>query len=972
MAFALKEYQTQALAALGGFLSRARGAGDARAMQDAFDDARREALGDVAPLPYRPFTADAPTVPVACLRIPTGGGKTLMAAHAIDVAAKAHVGQPNPVVLWLVPTDAIRVQTLDALRAPGHPYREALRAHWPDDRLAVLDIGEAVQLSPADFGGRCIVLVGTIQALRVEKTQGRQAYAYNEAFEPHFAGVPDTDVFERVGEADLVAQPYLGRGDLGRIKRSLANLLAWHRPVVIVDEAHGAKSPLSFDTLARVRPACVIEWTATPDPSKQNVLYHVSADVLKGEDMIKLPIILAPHPHWSEAVRDAVLTRERLAEAARAEPDYVRPIVLFQAEPKNGEVTADRLRAHLVETLHVAPSRIAVATGAERGLDGVDLMRADCPIDFVITVEALKEGWDCPFAYVFCSLQAIRSPKDMEQLLGRVLRMPYAKRRVAELLNRAYAHLCAPASLEVVREISDRLVSMGFEKMEAERYVQPSLDGDLFDAARRARPLAETSVRVPAVVAQAVARALGDAARVGAVEAAPAGDAFAGGGASIPADAPAVAGGEAGAGGEAPVIGASLAGAACEGASASDPSGAAGEGAAAADGASAVPAGADGDAASGEMRLTLSGVLSPEAIDAAVAAVPRAQQKALRETLEDHQQRALIASAPSERGDRFAPLPQLHLPVQGGLLLFEPELLSDLADYSLAHAPADLPDFRPDDGVRPFLVDVERGRLRVREDEAQYALDLDAPTDAIRREDLLRMLDRRLRRSDVLQPDLIAWLGRAIDGLGAQGHAPAALARHFNALVDACETRLDALLAERRRGAFQRALLPGAIAKPVIDPAQRFAFDPQRYPMRWPYTGTYVFRRHFYPVPGELKPDLAAEETACAVALDRLPGLRWWVRNLDRQPETSFWLPTSTDRFYPDFVAELDHGRLLVVEYKGAHLYGDDDAREKRDIGQAWAAAAREAGVGAVFLMATDAARAGMSVEEQLRRAAAG
>ncbi len=59
----------------------------------------------------------------------------------------------------------------------------------------------------------------------------------------------------------------------------------------------------------------------------------------------------------------------------------------------------------------------------------------------VITVEALKEGWDCSFAYVLASLQNINSATDVEQLLGRVLRMPYAKLRQNDELNKAYAHV---------------------------------------------------------------------------------------------------------------------------------------------------------------------------------------------------------------------------------------------------------------------------------------------------------------------------------------------------------------------------------------------------------------------------------------------------------------------------------------------------------------------------------------------------
>ena len=58
-----------------------------------------------------------------------------------------------------------------------------------------------------------------------------------------------------------------------------------------------------------------------------------------------------------------------------------------------------------------------------------------------------------------------------------------------------------------------------------------------------------------------------------------------------------------------------------------------------------------------------------------------------------------------------------------------------------------------------------------------------------------------------------------------------------------------------------------------------------------------------------------------------------WVRNVDRTP-WSYWLPTSTDRFYPDFIAELTDGRILVVEYKGQDRTDNADSREKRNIGR--------------------------------------
>ena len=193
------------------------------------------------------------------------------------------------------------------------------------------------------------------------------------------------------------------------------------------------------------------------------------------------------------------------------------------------------------------------------------------------------------------------------------------------------------------------------------------------------------------------------------------------------------------------------------------------------------------------------------------------------------------------------------------------------------------------------------------------------------------------------------------------------LARHLNQLPDEIARTLKALEQTRRHAAFQAALF--GEAKPSLSAFHAFTFDAGVYPARWYFSGRYQFAKHYYPLPGELKPELDGEETVCAIEIDRLPEVKHWVRNLERQPETSFWLPTSTDRFYPDFVAELADGRLLVVEYKGSHLVNADDAREKRDIGAVWAAASKGR---CLFKMVTDATAAGKSVEAQLRETLSG
>src|SRR4029079_2960201 len=107
------------------------------------------------------------------------------------------------------------------------------------------------------------------------------------------------------------------------------------------------------------------------------------------------------------------------------------------------------------------------ATGNQRELDGVNLFDPACKIEHVITVDALKEGWDCSFAYVFCSLASIRSHGAVEQLLGRVLRMPFATRRSSEELNRAYAHVSEKNFFEAAEGLRDRLVDMGFDEQTA-------------------------------------------------------------------------------------------------------------------------------------------------------------------------------------------------------------------------------------------------------------------------------------------------------------------------------------------------------------------------------------------------------------------------------------------------------------------------------------------------------------------------
>lgn len=487
----LKIYQTVTLATLRRFFEDARVAGPKAAYEAIVSEPEQAKRLRGFGGPYTPLLGQE-DMPYVCLRLPTGGGKTLLAAHSVKVAADAWIGVDFPLVLWLVPTTTIRKQTVEALNNPRHPYRQALAEAFGEP-VRVFDIGDFTRLRPHDLGRHLCIFVGTIQTLRVTDTDGRKVYAHHEALEPFFAKVDKrAPGLETLGAETAVKV----RGQADDIRYSFANLLHLHRPLMIVDEAHKAVTGLSREMQARVNPCAIVEFTATPHP-KSNILHSVSALELKDEQMIKLPVVLAEHKTWEGAVTGAIAKRAELAdEAARDREGYIRPIVLFQAEDRNRDVTVEVLKQHLIDVHRIDPRKIAVATGDQRGLDGIDLFdpNADPLIDYVITVEALKEGWDCSFAYVFCSVANIQSATDAEQLLGRVLRMPYATRRKSAMLNKAYANLISKSFAEAANTLRDRLVQMGFEEREAEANIEVARhfgdddEAGLWGQRRRAKP----------------------------------------------------------------------------------------------------------------------------------------------------------------------------------------------------------------------------------------------------------------------------------------------------------------------------------------------------------------------------------------------------------------------------------------------------------------------------------------------------
>ena len=323
-------------------------------------------------LTQRPYAAidGLPGMPYVCLRLPTGGGKTFVACHAVSITASELLKTESPIVLWLVPSNAIRDQTLSALKNRSHPYRDALESARRN--VEILTIGEALYLSPHILNTKTTIIVSTMQAFRVEDTDGRKVYEPSGALMGHFTHLPDETLSGIEHEN-------------GKPVYSLANLLCVKRPLVIVDEAHNARTELSFETLSRFNPSAIIEFTATPDTEQNpsNVLYTVSAAELQAEDMIKMPIQLETDPDWKRLLSAAIAQRNTLEVDAAKERgetgEYIRPVMLIQAQPRrrNQEtLTVEVVEKCLLEEHNIPEEQIARATGEDRELDDVDMQRS--------------------------------------------------------------------------------------------------------------------------------------------------------------------------------------------------------------------------------------------------------------------------------------------------------------------------------------------------------------------------------------------------------------------------------------------------------------------------------------------------------------------------------------------------------------------------------------------------------------------
>ena len=781
----LHDYQRKCVDKLAEFVGRTRTMSVKAAFADCVPaswDAPYRAISDM--IPDSKMNPDAPYV---CVKVPTGGGKTLIAAAAVGPVARLLRKEP-PTVLWLAPTTAIVDQTLRALQENPRLSGELTRS-IPDFETAAISLSEAYGLSPDDLNSKAVVIVATVQSLKDRDGKGRKINEDAGQLMAHFEGMPES------------VRASLPQED-GRPAYSLANVIRARNPLVIVDEAHGVRSDLSFETLAGLDPSCILEFTATPKTraagaaAPSNVLHQVSAYDLKRNHMIKSPILVAGSDDWRETVRMAVAKRAELDKAAQKEGADFVPIVLFQAEAANRQVTAKVLCDALIKDFgDIGEEQVILAIGGKALSDGIGTRKN--PVRFVVTVQQLAEGWDCPAAYILCSVSNISAAVAAEQILGRVLRLPDARKQ-SPALSGAHVFAARPQFTGAARAIVDALEkSHGFARDDAEKMIgQPAKRGS-------------------------------------------------------------------------------------------------------------------------------------------------ANENAV---------------APAARKNPFR-IPRMAIESNGRLELFKASHLALSGPLTASDLRPDLPNFSPEAAVSSELVDVRKDGNLVRMPVRDFSRQLEERSALFNSdrdwtlERLTTWIARQVNRPDVPYALTLDFVRAALAGAQKKhGLDEAGLIARRYALETEIAGRLDEHRRERRKRGFNSALT-GKLGGMNLTTSTAAALEitAQNYQPRELHDGAITFSRHIFPNKiGKLDTN---EERECAAHIDALPETEVWLRNLAGDDLHSFWLPTSSDLFYPDFVVRLKDGRILVVEYKGEQDWTTDDSKEKRDIGELWA---NKSGGGCLFVMVNE------------------
>jgi type III restriction enzyme len=448
----LKSYQQKVIENLEEYLQYVQ---EHKNVSTAFNQYWEDKIGPYNPLDntgMQPYKNNIPKSAHVCIKVPTAGGKTFIAVNALHSIFSAYETSKTKAVIWLVPWSNLLQQTVNALSNPEHPYRQKLNALF-NHKVEIYqkeDLLQGSNFNPTVVKEQLSIFVLSFASLRARNKEDRKVYQENgqlESFVPQYAN--RKHLLDDVDDTALI-----------NVIRSL-------HPVLVVDESHNAESDLSVDMLKNLNPSFILDLTATPKDNS-NIVSLVPAIELKKEHMVKLPVIVYNNHDKTEVINNALHLQRKLENLAiKQEEDggkYIRPIVLFQAQPKtkNDNTTFEKLKEQLL-SLGIPENQIKIKTANIDELKNIpNLQSKDCEVRYIITINALKEGWDCPFAYILASLADKSSAVDVEQILGRVLRQPYVQKHKAFQLNLSYVLTASAKFNDTLQSIVEGLKASGF------------------------------------------------------------------------------------------------------------------------------------------------------------------------------------------------------------------------------------------------------------------------------------------------------------------------------------------------------------------------------------------------------------------------------------------------------------------------------------------------------------------------------
>jgi type III restriction enzyme len=846
----LKKYQQQSLEVLDNFC------------QETLKSTPIQAFKKVTQNQY--LEIDGYDNPYVCLRIPTGGGKTLIATKSLRILTNEYLNKDYHLIFWLAPSDKIVTQTLEALKDKRHFLRTTLDKEF--DNINVMSVKESYK-QKFDPKNELVIIVGTIQSFRTNSKDGRKFYDEN-------------------GNYQELLQSY-------DIKYSLENVMKHYKPIIILDEAHKSSTKLSLENLLALEPSFILEFTATPVIKTQvskkiyasNILYSVTANELKKESMIKLPIMLKTIDDTKLILKESIEKRNYLEQLAKMEmiatDKYIRPINLIRADAKMNDdsVTYDKIKTILIEDFGIKEEQIAIQTGNLKEIDGIDLLSEDCKIRYIITVDALKEGWDCPFAYILSVVSNIESKTAIEQLIGRVLRMPYIEEKNKKELGYSYVYVKSENFEDVASSIGDTLIKSGFEEFEAKISINNSNDtnefigelGGIFGA----NLYEDRQIQVEDIDLESLNKSSLE-----------------------------------------PYI--------------------------------------NYNTDTKELTILKMPIASKREafIKNIQKIVPNNKKDEVEKIVRD------LEKLNSDKLDLITDivLPKLLINEDGEDIEFEESLILEYIDITdkelIQNSTLTLDEFNVNIDEHIGQIDITKNnKLSIKEVTIQHSLfdeqENNYVSDVINeygikvnnKSNIAKLavsISKIIRdeNSDILKiistNQLNTFVSLVIMNLieDRKDINIYICESHKYQLKRTILIKLNKILMDSKNISFNKFLKTNSFTININNMFTLNQYKPNED------SRSLNFNKHYYKYADKFDSD---EEYICAKYIDELPQVTTWIKNISGDSKNSFWLQTSTDKFYPDFIIKLDNSKIIVAEYKGIHLKTNDDTKEKETIGQVWA-----------------------------------